>query len=378
VSPLSRRAVFPLLAGSLGLAFSAGPGCRAPGDSAAHPEVDAAVRWLLDQQRADGAFPSTTYGLLAGGESLTPAVLLALLDIAPRTSLKVHSAVSSGLTFLATRATSAGAVGFSGAAPDYPVYATSMTVLAAARSGNPERLARFGPSVEWLLGQQLTGARGWTDSPALGGWPMGGTPRVPPHPGHVDLSMTRRALQALSAVETSLSGQIPALAPAARADAEAFVGGSQTTGGGFLYSKVSPGLNKAGATAGYGSATCDGLLALAALGLGDDDPRIERGLTFLRRIHRTDRNPGLSGGPFAAFGVAMKGYYRAASSLVFARWAWPDGAASAMAAAVLGDQRPGGFWRNEDVLQKEDDPLIATSFALQALAAALPSGGPSP
>ena len=35
------------------------------------------------------------------------------------------------------------------------------------------------------------------------------------------------------------------------------------------------------------------------------------------------------------------------------------------------NQRPDGSWRNESPLQKEDEPLVATPFALQALVAAL-------
>ena len=54
-------------------------------------------------------------------------------------------------------------------------------------------------------------------------------------------------------------------------------------------------------------------------------------------------------------------------------WGWPEGEAKGMVAAVLADQRSGGFWQSLDVLQKEDDPLISTAFALQALAAALPA-----
>jgi hypothetical protein len=368
VSPLSRRAVFPLLVGSLGLACSVGPGCRGlgGGTSAAHRALDAGISWLLAQQAASGAFHSTTYGLLKGGESLTPAVLLALLDAEPITTLPLQPALRVGLSFLATKTDSRGAIGLSGSAPDYPVYATAMAVRAASRAGLRGALPTFDRNVDWLTEQQLTAARGWTDHPARGGWPMGGTHlSVPGQAGHVDLSMTRRALQALAATEP--------LKAAARADALGFVSSSQADGGGFVYSRPNPGLNKAGPSKGYGSATCDGLLALAALGIGDDDPRVKRGLRFLRKIHRPDRNPGLSGGSFAAFAVAMKGYYRAASAEVFARWGWPEGGAEGMVAAVLADQRPGGFWQSPDVLQKEDDPLISTAFALQALAGALPA-----
>jgi hypothetical protein len=193
-----------------------------------------------------------------------------------------------------------------------------------------------------------------------------GSLTLPSHPntGHVDLSMTRRALQAFAAAGRPLGS-------AAHTDALGFVSRSQTSDGGFIYSSVTPGLNKAGPGVGYGSATCDGLLALASLGVPDNDPRVRRGLAFLREIHRTDRNPGLSSGPFAGFAPAMKGYYRAAAADVFSRWGWAQGEAEAMVKAVLAEQLAGGSWRSEHMLQKEDDPLIATTFALQALTGAL-------
>lgn len=368
---LTRRAVLPLLAG--GLAAACGPrGSSEPTPTPRTPaqqQLDRGLTWLLAQQDTDGAFPSQTYGLMKGGESLTPLVLLALLDTVPHSPVDLAPSIRRGLDFLEGIAGPDGSIGLSRPVADYPVYASAMAVRAAARFRSPAQLGAFATTLSWLKARQLTTAGGWADHSAAGGWPMGArTPPVPPRAGHVDLSMTRRALQAFAAADQPL-------APAAAQDALDFLSRAQLADGGFVYSPVTPQLNKAGEAASYGSPTCDGLLALAALGRGPGDEQVDRALAFLRSIHRVDRNPGIDGGPFAAFSTAMKGYYRAASAAVFSRYGWAEGQAGELVAAVLADQAEDGAWRSTELLQKEDDPLVSTAFALQALAASMPPSG---
>ncbi len=369
---LSRRAFLPLLGAGLAAACGGGakpePPTPEPTPAPADSPLARGLRFLASQQAPDGSFPSATYGLLGSGHSLTPLVLLSFLDAAPHEPTAQAAVVERGLTFLDGAAANhpEGALGFSGPAADYPVYASAMAVLAAARSRGPRTLGGLERTLEWLRGQQLSSARGWSEHVALGGWPMGS--RVapsPPRAGHVDLSMTRRTLQAFAASGNPLDD-------ASRTEALAFVERAQVDSGGFVYSPVTPQLNKAGEWTGYGTATCDGILALSALGVVDSDPRITRALTFLRSIHRLDRNPGLDGAPMEAFAPAMKGYYRAASAAVFSTHGWPEGGAEAMVQAVLTDQEPDRAWRSTETLQKEDDPIVSTAFALQALAASLP------
>jgi hypothetical protein len=262
-----------------------------------------------------------------------------------------------------------GALGFDTPSPDYPCYATGMLLscLAAARPSGWRELAE--PSVAWLRTQQLRGEDGWAGHPAQGGWGMGSRlPRTAPNAGHVDLSMTRRVTLGLRAVGVP-SGD-PALL-----EARDFVARCQTGDGSFVYSPVELALNKGlrgpeGGPRGYGSASTDGLLCLAALGAdaGDDHGRA---LHWLRRQHRVDRNPGLDGGPMEAFAEAMRGYYRAGAARCFARWGGPEDWRSLLVMAIVTEQHPDGSFRATNGLQKEDDPIIATSFAVQALAAAL-------
>jgi hypothetical protein len=317
------------------------------------------VTWLVSQQ-ADGSFPSRTYGLLASGQSLTPFVVGALLDagMAPD-----RGEVRAALAWIAARVDSVGALGFATAIPDYPCYATALAVSCLVRAQPPGWSDLAGRLATWLDGQQYGPA--WDGHPARGGFGMGARlSPTPPDAGHVDLSMTRRAVEAFAAIGR------PPDHPSMQA-ARTFVERSQTEAGGFLYSPVELMLNKGRRTGdtpqAYGSATADGLLALLALGATAADPRVARAHAFLLDIHRFDENPGVAGGPMDAFAKAMTGYYRAGSSAVFRALGGPDGWQAAMAAAVVAEQRPDGAWANRSALQKEDDPIIATGFALQAL-----------
>ena len=74
------------------------------------------------------------------------------------------------------------------------------------------------------------------------------------------------------------------------------------------------------------------------------------------------------------FAEAMRGYYRAGAARCFARSGGPAGWRQGLTAAIVAEQREDGSVRNENALQKEDDPIIGTGFAVQALAAALASG----
>lgn len=314
------------------------------------------VAWLVGRQSGDGGFRSEVYGLLRPGASLTGLCMLALAG-APGVPVET---LSRGLGFLVAVRGPQGALGL-GEVPDYPVYATSMAVSALARTHAPGWHDTAELMVGWLLSQQLRGPQ-WGEHPSRGGFPMGAaSQRVPPNAGHVDLSMTRRAVQALRAY--GVADDHPAWDEARR-----FVLGCRTADGGFRYSPGEAGVNK-GATpeSSYGTATADGVLALRAI--GGAGAAVDAGVRWLANAYRTDVNPGV-GGPFARYGPAMRFYWRAAVAEVFAGGGGPAGWAGPMRAALASEQRPDGSWRNASAEQKEDDPLVATALALVALRSA--------
>lgn len=350
------RREFLVLAGAAALAAcgpSTGPGDPTPTPTPpADPRLralDAAVRYLEGRQTGDGSFPSDIYAFWRLGQSTTGFALLALMAAGRSPEARLDKGVEA---LLALRAPD-GAIGFAGPVPDYPTYATALA-LKVLRQRLPEAC---GPSEAWLLSQQFRAEVGWAGHPALGGWGMGSRFVLePPQAGHVDISMTRRVLEALPAY---FDGREAALA---------FVRRCKGDDAGFFYSPVDLALNK-GQTdrSGYGTSTADGVLALLALGLPDDDPEVTAAAAFLRSIHGVVDNPGVAGGPRAPFAPAMRFSYRAGSSRVFARLGGPDGWKQAVVQALVAEQATDGSFANESNLQKEDDPLIATSFAIQAL-----------
>jgi hypothetical protein len=249
-------------------------------------------------------------------------------------------------------------LGIEGSRAEYPVYATALALLAFQRHrpGSPA----VEPLRAWLAGAQLVA--GWEGTPAYGGFPMGGVLRpVPPYPGHVDLSMTRRALQAL--------GPDPAVSEPARR----FLAACRR-GDGAIYSPVAEPLNKGapgpdGRSGPYGTPTADFVLASLAVGVPRADPGLATPLAWLHAHVTSEENPGVSGGPVAEYAPAMTLLWLASLAEVLAVAPTPAGdAADRVAGAVIARQGPDGLWKNTSGLQKEDDPIVATSLALVALA----------
>ena len=326
-----------------------------------------AAHYLWAQQAADGGFHSATYGLLRSGQSLTPFVLGALLRVPEATAPAPAGAVDRAIAFIRRHTSVDGAVGLAGGDADYPNYATALAVdaLVAAERGLPAGAQRakagswtadIAPMVAQLRSQQFSEANGWTpEHPAYGGWGMGGAIRRPPDAGHVDLSMTRFVLEALRA--SGVDGSDPAMTRA-----RVFLERSQNHDGGFFFSPVTPALNKAGRSAerfvSYGTTTADGVLALRASGVPDSDDRMATGMAWLDRNHQSDRVPGFDEGESlqASWSTGLRFYYAAA----IAR-------ARPQQRVRLPEQADDGSFRNANGCVKEDDPLIATTFAIQMM-----------
>ncbi len=329
--------------------------------------IAGAARWLWGRQAEDGGWHSETYGLLRSGQSLTPFVLHALLEV-PEEGLPLpRERVERALAFIRERVDADGALGRKERIyEDYPNYATSLAVLCLVRAKPEGWREAIVPMVACLLRQQFTEEGGWTrDHPAFGGWGMGGRTRSFPEPGHVDLSMTRFVLEALEA------GGVPARHPSF-SRARRFLERCQRERSGFIFSPVVLAANKAGGEEEgllpYGTPTADGVLALLSTGMGMDDPRLAGAVEWLVRNHREDRVPGIPETAPNDWGKGMRFYYSAASAEAFSRLGLgPEGWRERLVATLLGERRADGSFANADPIGKEDDPLISTPFALLAL-----------
>ena len=328
------------------------------------PALARAAEYLWQRQDADGGWHSRTYGLLRSGQSLTPFVLDALLQV-PETVLAPRPArIAQAVAFLNRNARPDGVLGMADPdIPDFPNYSTALAVSALCRARRPgweEQTARM---VAALKAQQFTEQNGWTPAhAAYGAWGMGGARRTPPYTGHVDLSMTRHVLQALRAAG------VPAADPAFTR-AAVFLDRCRAADGGFFFTTTEPDTNKAGSDGkqfrSYGSTTADGILASLAAGARPADESVAAARQWIAARHRSLEVPGFAGEAYHRWPRGLAFYYAAAVSQAFQELGASPG--DALAGALKSTQRSDGSWANAENLVKEDDPLIATPFAVRAL-----------
>lgn len=326
-------------------AFLASLSVLAPGAS-----VRRAVNYLWSRQSRDGGWHSETYGLLRSGQSLTPLIVNALLDAGADPS---DPRLQRAMKFIQHQISLEGAVGLTG--DDYPCYATALTLRALVRTQTPGT-AKL---IQWLKTQQMGPANGWQPKhEAFGAWGIGGAIRSAPDPGHIDISMTRHVLEALA--EAGVRSSEPAMQ-----QARVFVGRCQNPDGGFYFSTVETGANKAGETPtgylSYGTTTADGLLCQISTG----DTNTIPALRWLEANDTADLPAGFTTPARHRYAEGLRYYY--ADGVTRALRAAGRLRAATYRPVLERLQRPDGSWSNPEVLVKEDDPLIATPLALSTL-----------
>jgi squalene-hopene/tetraprenyl-beta-curcumene cyclase len=404
--PRSRR---ELLLGSLPVALAALIGCRpAPergGGSGRGGRKEAsfservsrarerAVAFLLSRQADDGAWRSDTYGTFKDGTALTPLALNALLAACPERK----EAVRKPAAYLAAMVRPSGAITPPPYGFDFALYTAALTVTALSHPACPDHRPARNAWLDFLRRRQLTEELGWAPGDReYGGWGYSrGLPRKPrageliPPLTESNLSATTFALDAVRAAGVPVKDPLFARAltfvrrcqnwdddPARRDPA--------FDDGGFFFICDDAVRNKAGAAGtdpagraryhSYGSATADGLRCLASCGVPESDPRRQAARAWLVKHFRASRHPGTYAGRREMDRMAV--YYYYAASLAKA----PAPALTAeaeegtvplkqlLADELLKRQRQDGSWVNPAHAVREDEPVVATSFALIALA----------
>lgn len=325
-------------------------------------------QFLVSRQREDGAIPSRSYAALKDGWSLTPLAALALRFV-PRDEAAA-AAYRRAVDYIATMATPA-----LREAPEvsYPLYAYALGALVLGAPDNRRHQAAHAKLVAGLRGLQLAAGTGWSRSDvSFGGWGYAARPPLRTEGALADEAMASNLSATLLATGALVLGGA-ALDDPALVAARGFVERCQnlTTDGGFFFSPGAADANKAGpAAAGfrsYGSMSADGLRALLRLGAKLDDPRVTAAAAYLARHFDAARNPG-DFPPVAEVRRDSAYYYWAWSAAHAARQLGKRAWAEALVAELLRRQGADGSWRNPASEMREDDPIIATSFALAALA----------
>jgi len=361
----------------------------------------AAAKYLLDHQDADGAWRSDVYGIFKDGPSLTPLVLETLLALPPST--RSEAACQKGAAYLARLVRPDGMIDEGPHGLSYPVYTAVFAVRALSRPQMAEFRQARDAWLPFLRQRQLTEELGWqpSDKP-YGGWGYSHqTPRKP-QPGEPLLPLTESNLSATTFVLEALQAAGCSPDDPAFRKALVFVKRCQNfyddvsqqdaafDDGGFFFIYDDAVRNKAGTAgkdrfgrdrfASYGSTTADGLRSLLACGLSIDHPRVQAARAWLESNFHPPTHPGRYAKDREMNRQAVYFYYSLSLAKAFhlanpkfesrdsktgnSGLNWTE----ELAEDLLSRQQADGSWINSAVAVREDDPVVATCLAGQALA----------
>jgi hypothetical protein len=343
-----------LLALSFALCFTSAcsGGCESergaePPATPSEAAIDRGLAFLVAHQSDDGAFRSTTYAAFRDGRATTPLVAMALWIRAddPRFETSYRRAVD----WIASQPSEVHA---------YPVYSAAASLLVLSMPRNERHRDRIGALRHALAAEQRSdGGFGYLNEAS-------------------NLSTTLFAIGALR-----LAGHDD---ESSFTRARAFVESCQNFGegplddGGFFFSPGFADGNKAGPAGAddrgprfhsYGSMTADGLRALVRLGAPPDHPRVIAASSWLRAHFVPDHNPG----EFEPLSESRRdgSYFYYAWSVAHAFNSVGERAfAEPLSRELVARQAMDGAWRNSFTEMHEDDPLVATAFAVASLAIA--------
>ncbi len=353
-----------------------------------------ACRFLWGKQSNDGGWHSETYGLMRSGQSLTPYVLHALLEVPAEMREEPAGAVDRALAFIRANVNAEGALGLADKdVMDYPTHATAFGVRCLVRAGHDQDRALIARMCDWLARHQFTAPLGFDPAHvAYGGFGFGGRGISPERTGVMDVVHTRNALQALreagrASDEICQAAQLflhmvqrhpedKRVQPAVPGEPEGVQ--ANTYDGGFYFSPAFLAMNKglyesardgkAAYFRSYATATSDGLLALLAAGVPRDDSRVQDALRWLLNRPEYETTAGLPPGAPTPWGEAMFHYHLATRAEALAALRAPGDWREKTRGVLKPRQREDGSFRNENTpLMKEDDPILCTAFAIVAL-----------
>lgn len=345
--------------------------------------------FLLESQSADGDWHSETHGLMSSGQATTPFVFYALLSAPDSLCSVPPPSRRAAVEFIRSHTAENGALGLADPEVlDFPNYATAYAVMALAENGDPADRTLIRRMADYLVLQQFNQNRGVVyRHPAYGGWGFGETVLPAGSVGHVDLSHTRRVVEAIrvsghSNEETYRQAtaflRLHQKAPSdPRVQVVLGDSASALYDGGFFASASVPVVNKSTLIAvrepaaiftSYATATADGLLALLAAGYERTDPQVVDAYAWLQRHPDLSYPGGIPEDHPAQWGRVMFFYHLMVRGEVYRAMGTDVPWREAVANLIADRQREDGSFSNPDgAPNKEDDPLLATAMVLIAL-----------
>jgi hypothetical protein len=341
-----------------------------------------AVKWLIRQQHADHLWHSDTYGNLKGGAAITSLVLYALAHADPELVEPHRDRLQAACDVLAAEIARQGCIA-SPDGKDYPTYATAMFLLATTKLRLKLSYENQISLIQFLIDAQIDENEGYEpDDVDFGGWDMEGVPNVRRQTTGTNISVGAIVAEALQQGGWGLVDPKPTL-DRFRVWLERCQN-FDSDGGFFFHPERGHDGNKAGwelndqvpdrnKPCSYGSATADGIRGMLAcgqlLGNRENRDRLEAALRWISDHRDIERVPGFKDRGEGSWSEGLRFYYW--QSLAAVLPSLPFEARVNMTRQfrdTLADtQSADGFWKNDNARMREDDPLIATSFALIAL-----------
>ena len=342
------------------------------------------IRYLVDKQQQDGSWKSEHYGNLKQGAATTALVLFALSHTDPEHLDGRKTIIQNGFRFLKAGIEKHGYVANRGG-PDYANYATSLTLLAERNYQRLHRWTFLTPKerktlVQFLVNAQLDDTHGLKPLQAdFGGWDLSGWMQVPRDSPGTNISISSFVLQALEGEQSDEVRQV-------RVRAARWLTRLRNPDDGFHFH---PRKDHAGNKAqwsdppdahplSYGTATVDGLRAMQAV--GSTTGETEKTVAYLEQAIRRNgldsvpgfRRPSGNESTRSHDSSWSKGlvYYFYMSLGLAKDQLTPEvrkQCSKEIPAILRKNQGQDGRWENSSARMREDDPLVATAFALVAI-----------
>ncbi|HYG76150.1 MAG TPA: prenyltransferase/squalene oxidase repeat-containing protein [Planctomycetota bacterium] len=362
------RVLCPLLALLVAIPAFAGEADAAAVEAAAKK----AVTFLKAQQNPDGTFGKAAGAPMPGMVGIT----LKALASSPEKLRENDPAVKKAVDYLLSKQLPSGAI----AIPQFGLenYNTSVAVIGLAALENPAHKDVLEKAKKSILSNQLDEEEGYSKDEhtrAYGSFGYGNSKRG-------DLSNTAFSMEALDALGFPKDSKEykNAILFIKRTqdndetnDAKEMKGGDNT--GGFVYLPGDSEFGNATTRSGkslpkpYGNMTYQAVKSLIYAGMSKDDPVMQAAFKWIKNNYSAKENPGGKGtqGYFYYANAFAKAFTVAGMKEVELADGRKANWAKDLATHLISLQKDDGSFVNPDKRWMEDDPVLATAYALDAL-----------
>ncbi len=346
------------------------------------------LAFLAAQQHDNGGFGEIPGAPEKGDVGITGLVVKAFCDAPADLRAPYADLLEKAAAYLVARAREDGAIG--DPMQGLGNYRTCMGILALNAIDAEAYSDLIAAARDWILANQFHDENGVpVDSPHYGGFGYDKSSTKP----DADMSNTQFALEALKTAGVSEDSEVWQravifLQRSQDAETNDLPTIKNIGSGGFYYdpalsrnkSEVIENADGTVTVAAYSSMTYAGLKSMVYAGLDREDPRVVAAWDWIRRNYTLEENYGL--GTRDNPDGAQQGMYYYYVTFARALEAWgertvvgDDGAehvwAEDLIAKLVAEERDGGFWKNDNSRWWEQDPVLASAYACQALGVAL-------